>query len=175
MAQHPGSFFYKTNRRHFSSLCHRPPGVQFHSRLFRSASIYFLLSSPVTHAVIGDVSGKFPATFEKESPSVLILRYSSSSSTPLSRSFLYSVSVCSHVSSQSPRPAPVPRSFSRIETITTIPQATTARRINELISNGTKVTYLPLKRCFRVGNRDLSPRIYSAMSLPISLRRPGPL
>ena len=50
------------------------------------------------------------------------------------------------------RPVPVPRSFSRIKTITTIPQATTARRINELISNETKATCLPLKRCLRIGN-----------------------
>ena len=123
---------------------------------------------------MGDVSAKFPATLEKGSPSVLILRYSSSFSTPLSRSFLYSVSVCSHVSSQSPRPAPVPRSFSRIRTITTIPQATTAKRINELISNGTKLTCLPLKSCLRIGNRGLSPRIHREMCLPTSFRRLRP-
>ena len=88
----------------------------------------------------GNVLGIFSASLGKGSLSVLILRYSSSSSTPLSSSFLYSASFCSQVSSQSPRPVPVPWSFSRIRTITTIPLTTTARRINELISNETKKT-----------------------------------
>ena len=117
---------------------------------------------------MGDISGELPAPLEKGSPSVLILRYSSSSSTPLSRSFLYSVSVCSHVSSQSPRPESVSRSFSRIRTITTIPQATTARSIKELISNENKVLCLSSKYDLRGRNGDLPPQILTKQTASIS-------
>lgn len=71
------------------------------------------------------------------STNVFILRYSSSLSTPRSRRFLYSASVCSHVSSQSLRSAPPPRDFSRVVTITAIPPATRAISSSELRRNDT--------------------------------------